>query len=465
MGLTITMFLYIVFFTFQVLYIFVPLFTVKSGRYKQKKEQEKGMSILIPAFNEEKVIKNCIRAILHVDYENYEALIINDGSTDNTMELLQRLLDLQVFEKDKANRLPHKEVKGVYQSKLYPKIFVIDKENGGKADSLNTGIEYANFENIITLDADSALAVNSLQVINSVFHDEKVIAAGGMVHIGQAFHGDNTNPIPNLKIQNLLKFQFVQYLANFYLYKTTQSKFNALAIISGAFGIFKKDALFEVGGYRITIGEDMDITMRMQRLIKTKYKEKKILFIPEAACYTEGPETLGDLFKQRIRWQKAFIDCIIIYGRSLPFKFNPSLTVFLLIDAFLLGTITAFLILTIPFIILFTGNGVYLAIMLFCVSFSLGIFQAIAALIINDRLGYKFIGIDRLRISLFIPFEIVTYRLLGILFNVFGTLGYFTNKNSWNKVQRVGKSNQTYSDNLSNDGKVIQINWDKDKAV
>lgn len=440
--------MYIVFFIFQFLYIFVPLFTVQGGRFKQKKKKELGISILIPAFNEETVLKNCIRAILHVDYKNYETFIINDGSTDKTMDLLHGLLDLQIIKKEKANKLEHKEVKKVYQSKRYPTIFVIDKVNGGKADSLNAGIEFATFENIITLDADSTLDVNSLQVINSVFHDEKVIAAGGMVHIGQAFQGDYTNPNPDLKIQNLLKFQFVQYLANFYLYKTTQSKFNALAIISGAFGVFRKSALFEVNGYRITVGEDMDITMRIQRLVKTKYKDKKILFIPEAVCYTEGPETMRDLFKQRIRWQKAFIDCIVIYGRSLPMKFNLSLTIFLLIDALLLGTITAFIIPMIPFIILFTESGLYLALTLFCMSFSLAIFQGIAVFIINDRLGYKLIGFDRIRLSLFIPFEIVTYRLLGILFNVLGTLGYFINKDSWNKVQRVGNNYQTYSNEL-----------------
>ncbi|UAC49812.1 glycosyltransferase family 2 protein [Bacillus aquiflavi] len=464
MGLIITICLYCVFFIFQALYIFVPLFTVKGNRFKEKLDKEKGMSVLIPAYNEENIIKNCIQAILHVDYKNYEAFIINDGSTDKTMELLQSLLVLETVEKEKAGKLKHKKIKGIYQSTVYPNIYVIDKENGGKADSLNAGIEYAKFDNIITLDADSSLDVNSLQAINSAFRDEKVIAAGGMVHIGQTFHGDYTNPKPFFKVSNLLKFQFIQYLANFYLYKITQTKFNALAIISGAFGVFKKDALFEVGGYRITVGEDMDITMRIQRLIKTKYKDRKILFIPEAVCFTEGPETLRDLFKQRIRWQKAFIDCIIIYGKSLFTKFGLSMSLFLLVDSLLLGTLTAFPTLIIPFIILFSGNGAHLALMLFCFSFSLGVFQSIVALIITNRYGYKFKGFDRVRLSLFVPFEIVTYRFLGVLFNTFGTVGYFINKNSWNKVERVGTNNQTYSSDLSSDGKVVPINRNKKKV-
>ncbi len=457
-GLIITLIMYIIFFTFQSLYIFIPLLTVKGPRFSGKENTfEQGISVLIPAYNEESVLKNCIQAMLHVDYQKYEAFIINDGSSDNSMKLLNSLLQLKECKRTKANVLEHKAIRGVYQSKLYPTIFVIDKENGGKADSLNAGIEYASFENIITLDADSSLDVRSLSIINEAFTDKDVVAAGGMVHIGQAFHGDHTNPKPRFSINHLMKFQFMQYLANFYLYKITQTKFNALAIISGAFGVFKRSMLLEVKGYRITVGEDMDITMRIQRLIKTKYPDKKIIFIPEAVCYTEGPETFRDLFKQRIRWQKAFIDCIMIYGTSLFRKFGFGVSVFLLVDALMLGTLTAFPTLIIPFMILISGSGAVLALMLFLFSFSLGVFQSVVSLIITHRLGHTFKVQDRLRFCYFVPLEIVSYRFLGVIFNTFGTVAYFINKNSWNKVQRVGKQHQTYSEELTGSENVIPI--------
>ena len=461
-GLVVTLILYAIFFAFQILYITVPLFIVNGEqRSKMARKPEDGISILIPAYNEEAIIKNCIQAILHVDYKKYEAYIINDGSTDHTMELLISLLDLKKVEKEKAGRISHEPVKGIYQSTIYPSIYIIDKENGGKADSLNAGIEFAQYETIITLDADSGLDVKSLQIINAAFKDQNVIAAGGMVHIGQAFYGDYTNPMPRFNMSHLLRFQFLQYLVNFYLYKITQAKFKALAIISGAFGVFKRDALFEVGGYRITVGEDMDITMRIQRLIKTKYPTKKILFIPEAVCFTEGPETFRDLFKQRIRWQKAFIDCIIIYGRSLLTKFGFSISLFLIVDALMLGTLTAFPTLIIPFAMLITGEGAILALVLFVFSFSLGIFQSLVAMIITNRFGYVFSWVDKIRIAFFIPFEIVTYRFLGVLFNTFGTIGYFINKNSWNKVKRVGGQHQTYNEELHDNGKIIDLNEHK----
>ncbi len=457
-GLIVTLIMYVIFFTFQALYIFIPLLTVKGKKFSSKKHAfEQGISVLIPAYNEESVLKNCIQALLHVDYQKYEAFIINDGSSDQSMKLLNSLLQLKECKRNKANVLEHKKIKGVYQSALYPTIFVIDKENGGKADSLNAGIEYANYENIITLDADSSLDVHSLRIINEAFVDKDVIAAGGMVHIGQAFHGDYTNPKPRFNVKHLMKFQFMQYLANFYLYKITQTKFNALAIISGAFGVFKRSVLLEVKGYRRTVGEDMDITMRIQRLIKTKYPEKKIIFIPEAVCYTEGPETFKDLFKQRIRWQKAFIDCIMIYGTSLFRKFGFGVSVFLLVDALMLGTLTAFPTLIIPFVILLSGSGAILALMLFLFSFSLGVFQSIVSLIISHRLGHSFTKRDRLRLGYFVPLEIVSYRFLGVIFNTFGTVAYFINKNSWNKVQRVGKQHQTYSEELTGSENVIPI--------
>lgn len=465
MGLVLTIIMYVIFFVFQALYIFVPLLTVKGNRSKNTPTHyEQGLSVLIPAYNESAVIKNCIQAVLHVDYNRFEVIIINDGSTDQSMELLTSILELRKCKKNKANKLKHEEIKGIYESSKFPNIFVIDKENGGKADSLNAGIEYAKYETIITLDADSSLDVNSLKTINHAFQDPDVIAAGGMVHIGQTFHGDYTNPQPKFAVSNLIKFQFMQYLANFYLYKITQTKFNALAIISGAFGIFKKNVLFEVGGYRITVGEDMDITMRIQRLIKTSQRDKKILFIPEAVCFTEAPESFRDLFKQRIRWQKAFIDCIIIYGRSLFAKFGWGVSTFLVVDSLMLGTLTAFPTLLIPFIILFSGQGALLALMLFAFSFSLGVFQSIVSLTITKRMGHQFTKPDLIRLSFFIPFEIVTYRFLGVIFNTFGTVAYFINKNSWNKVQRVGKQHQTYQDSLDQTEKIVPLNRKKEKT-
>lgn len=449
--LKITLILFTVFIAFQVLYIFIPLFFVRHKKQLTEQdflEHQKGLSVLIPAYNEEKIILNCLQGIVNVNYKNYEAIFINDGSNDATLQLLQTNLNLKPAAKLAAIKIPHEHVKEVYQSTIYPNIYVIDKLNGGKADALNAGTEYAAKEIVITLDADSVLEPNSLHAINRAFEDDKVIAAGGMVQISQGFYGNFLNPKPTFIASGLIRFQIVQYLTAFYLHKFTQTKMKSMTVIAGAFGAFKRKALFEVDGYRRTVGEDMDITLRIQRLIKTKYKDCKLIFVPDAICYTECPSTFRDLFNQRIRWQKAFIDCIINYRKDLFRRLRFSTSIYLLIDSLILGTVNAFPTILIFFTIIFHDNYM-IALGLFSTTFFLASYQSITAIIISRRHDLKYTKLDYLKIALFIPLEIVTYRLLGLLFVTVGTVMYFKNKDSWNVSRRVGTNNQTYGEGVA----------------
>ena len=244
---------FIVFVSFQVLYIFFPLFTIRGHNQFQKQITEKSITILVPAFNEEKIIHHCLQGIVNLNYSNYEAIIINDGSSDKTLQKLYNYLQLNKVNKSPANQIPHEHVLGYYQSTLYPKIFIIDKENGGKADALNAGIEYASHDIIITLDADSVLDPHALTAMNQAFDDDKVLSAGGMVQIAQGFNGDFTKPKPVFTISNLIRYQIIQYITDFYLYKTTQAKLGSITVIAGAFGTFRRAALFEVNGFRKTV--------------------------------------------------------------------------------------------------------------------------------------------------------------------------------------------------------------------
>lgn len=444
----ITLTLLIIFVIFQCLYNLIPLFMVKNNR-EIKKEKEEKISILIPAFNEEKTILNCLRGILNVDYVNFEAIFINDGSKDNTFSQLDKHLDLRLVEKIPASKLLHEKVLGYYQSISYPNIYVIDKVNGGKADALNAGIEYAENEIIITLDADSILDTNSLHVINSTFKDDTILAVGGMVQISQGFYGDSNNPQPTFKTNGLIKYQILQYLTAFYLYKLTQSKLKSITVIAGAFGAFKKNILFEVGGYRKTVGEDMDITLKIQILIKTKYKRHKIVFQPYASCYTECPSSIRDIFSQRIRWQKAFIDCVFIYRKAFFRKLTFSTSLYFLVDSLLFGTIKGIQSLCIPIALLLVGDGFSIPIGLFTLTYFMFLYQGITTLVVSRRFGIIYSKGDYLRFTLFIPLELITYRLLGLLFVTFGTILFFKNKDSWNVTRRVGINNQTYARELS----------------
>lgn len=436
--LTLTLLLYLIFVLFQILYIFIPLFTIKTTHNIKKAIYEEGITILVPAYNEQALIIKNLLGIINVDYRNYEVIFINDGSIDRTMDLLDDNLTLYKSFRRPSNMFNYESINGVYESKLYPYIYVIDKENGGKADALNAGLDFAKNNIIITLDADSILDQDSLTYINTAFRDETIISAGGTVHAGQGFTGSHSSPQPTFIASNLIRFQIIQYLTAFYLHKTTQAKINSITVISGAFGAFRKRALIEVKGFRKSIGEDMDITLKMQQLIKLKYNKHRLIAIPEAKCYTECPETFRELFKQRVRWQKAFIDCIFYYRKSFYKKFKAIPSTYLLLDSLLLGTINAFILLHIPITLILFPHHYMIPLGLFSMTYFLAICQSLASILISQRFNIHYQFRDYLKISLFIPVEVMTYRFLGILFVISGTISYFINNQNWSESKRFG---------------------------
>ena len=437
-----------IFVVFQLLYLIVPLATVKYNQAKMAKMQiQEYITILIPAYNEGRIISSCLEGIFQLDYLNYEVIIINDGSTDNTLSILHANLQLVPATIPKANLLLHNPIINCYQSSLFPRVFVIDKINGGKSDSLNAGIEYTTNEIIITLDADCILSSQSLHPINANFKNKRIIAGGGVVQIVQGIRHDKALPTSVFNVQGIIKYQIAQYLTAFYLHQVTKVQFNAITVLSGAFAIFRRSALNELNGFRKTIGEDMDITLRMHQLIKKKYLNKRIIFIPEATCYTECPDNLRDLFRQRFRWQKAFIDCIITYRNSFFKDFGVGLSIYLLFDSLLLGTICAFSTLLFIIILLFDSTNQFLALVLFSISIFLGTSQTIASLLMSQRFGFSYSWIDSLRFYLFAFIETISYRLLGLVFCTLGTIMYFFNKHNWNKVKR-SRRNYQVTDNL-----------------
>lgn len=434
MILLITIILFFTFILFHLLYTFIPLYTSKPTKQLFPSD-EKGISIIIPAYNEHIVIENCLHGIANIQYHNVEILFINDGSTDNTLETLDTHLHLHRTFLPRQKILDYKNVHSMFQSNKYPHIFVIDKENGGKADALNAGIDFATNEIIITLDADCILESRALHEINRAFSNDSVVAAGGLVQIIQGFHQFT----PTFHISNLIRYQVIQYLTCFYLHKMTQSTIGSITVIAGAFGAFRRDILLQVNGYRKTVGEDMDITLRIQELIGTTLKGKKIIFIPEAICYTECPASLKNLYKQRIRWQKAFVDCIITYRKSLYRKINKRVSTYLLIDSLLLGTISAYPTIMVPFLVILTMNHLKLSLILLTMSIVLAIMQDIATLIVSKRFGHSYSLKHLIIILLFLPIEVIIFRLTGLFFVTIGTILYFFDKDGWSRSERIGE--------------------------
>jgi poly-beta-1,6-N-acetyl-D-glucosamine synthase len=429
--------IFLAFVIFQSIYIFIPLF--KNERKKVSNiNKNYTFSVIVPAFNEEKVIQHCLIGFSQLNYKEAELIIVNDGSTDNTMGFLNTILDLRVCDREIDKRLSYQFVKNSYQSRKFPNIFVIDKINGGKADALNTGIGFSQNEILVTLDADSFLEQNALYEMNAKFQEKDVIACGGNVLIAQAFIGHIHNLKPTFKIKGVIKFQFLQYLTAFYLHKRAQATIGAITVIAGAFGAFRREILFSIKGFRRTIGEDMDITLKLHKFIKENKMKQKVAFVPTAICYTECPSTLKDMFKQRVRWQKAFIDCLVYYRKCYFHKFSIRFSLFFLVDQFIIGTLNAFPFVVSPFLLLYNQSNIILLFLLGLGAVFLFMYQSLTTLYVSYLHGIKFSKVDILRVLLFLPFEIFVYRMINLSFVVYGTVSYFYKSQSWDKLERSG---------------------------
>ncbi|MEH7112634.1 glycosyltransferase [Neobacillus niacini] len=428
---------------FPIFHIFNSLTSLRKKPYYQKSEiklSEKPLTILVPCYNEESIIKTTILGVGGLNYKNYQYILINDGSSDHTFDIMEEMLDLEIHKiKPNNGDLVFSTVKGIYRSKKDPRIVVIDKFNGGKADSLNAGITYADNDLVITLDADSILDEKALQVINRAFEDPNLIAAGGTVNVLQGRRLRNGTLKPTLKVKSIVKLQIAEYFRGFFIYKASLATVDALSIISGAFGIFKKDILIKVGGYRKTVGEDIDITLKVQQY-KSKKTGLKVAYIPEAICYTEVPETWKGLYNQRIRWQKAFMDCTVLYLKELLYTiFKSPLSFFFLIEAIFVGVFCAFLtVIGLLTFLFFLGNSKVVLIYA-VITLVINLVYNMAGFVISyyyqNRFSYK----EFLKIVFVLFFDIFFFRFFLLVCTISGTVQYFINKEGWNKVARTGR--------------------------
>ena len=274
---------------------------------------EPGISILVPAYNEETTITASIRSMFQLTYSEFEIIVINDGSKDKTLEVLIREFALLPFPDAPRAGLETKPVRGVYRSMQYPNLRVIDKQNGGKADALNVGVNAARYPLFCGVDADSILARDSLSLVAKPFmkHPDTVIT-GGTVRVANGCEvADGSLTKVGLPTNVWALFQVVEYLRAFLFGRLGWSRLNAMLIVSGAFGLFKTEVVIAAGGYRSnTIGEDMELVVRIHRLLRKAGTPYRIEFVPKPVCWTEVPEDFKTLKNQRIRWQRGLSESL-----------------------------------------------------------------------------------------------------------------------------------------------------------
>ena len=277
-----------------------------------------GISVIVPAYNEAANVADSVRSLLFLNYPLYEVIVVNDGSKDGTLDQVVEPFELVRAPVSYEEAVRTRTVRGVYRSITGQDLTVIDKENGGKADAINAGINAARHQLVCVIDADSVLEEHSLtRAVLPIIEDPSTIAVGGIVRLANGCTIDHGRVVDvALPKSHLARFQVVEYLRAFLAGRVALSAVNGLMIISGAFGVFSRAAVIEVGGFRQdTVGEDMELVAQLHRLYRERRQKYRIVFQPDPVCWTEAPETIRGLARQRDRWQRGTLQVLSAHWR------------------------------------------------------------------------------------------------------------------------------------------------------
>ncbi|WP_226644927.1 glycosyltransferase family 2 protein [Mesobacillus subterraneus] len=409
----------------------------------------KPVSIIVPAFNEEAGIVHSIRSLLSINYPVYEIIVVNDGSSDMTVDVLIKQYDMKEIKKVIRRQVSSKPIKKVYQSQILPNLYLVDKDNGGKADALNAGLNFSHYPYVCSLDGDSVLERDAfLKVMKPIIDsNEEVIASGGSIRIANGCEIRNGEVLKiGLAKNPLVIMQVIEYLRAFLMGRIGLSRHNLLLIISGAFGVFSKHWVVQAGGYRSdTVGEDMELVVKIHRLLKETRQKKRIVYVPDPVCWTEVPESTKYLKRQRRRWHRGLFESLWIH-RKLTFNPKYGLIGFVSFPYFwiveFLGPIVELSGYIYIVISLFAG-GIYLefAILIFLLSCLYGsIFSAFAILLEEWSLRkYPRIS-DLLKLFLYSLTETIWYRPLTVFWRCQGIWQMIRGESGWGEMKRKGVS-------------------------
>jgi cellulose synthase/poly-beta-1,6-N-acetylglucosamine synthase-like glycosyltransferase len=425
---------------------------VRSRRYLALDEMFRspltpGVSVLVPAFNEETVIVESVRSLLALRYPRHEVVVVNDGSTDGTLAALERAFSLAPVRVALRDGIPTAPVRGTHVSRTNPTLLVVDKENGGRSDALNAGVNAARHPYVCVIDADSLLEEDALlKVSKPILDDPDVLAAtGGTIRIINGCRVDHGRVLEvRVPGSRLATIQVLEYLRAFLVGRVGWSRMNALGIISGAFGLFHRSLVETVGGYWTrTVGEDFELTLRLHRYLRERGEPYRIAFVSDPVCWTESPEQLQTLSRQRRRWQRGLWEGLRRHARMTG---NPrygavgvvAMPYFVLFE--FLSPVIALGGLTVTVLLwLFGAVPATYFISFILVSVGLGLLLTTAALALEEFTYRRYPRRrDVLRLLAYAVVENFGYHQMH---DVWRTLGYFDiarGKTTWGTQQRRG---------------------------
>jgi len=406
------------------------------------------VSVLVPAYNEAAGIVDSLRSLLAMEYREFEVIVINDGSTDDTIDRLTAAFDLRMVPRPTPPFLRHERVRAVYVPASTLNLVVIDKDNGGKADCLNAGINFASYPIFCTLDADSILEPDALakSALPFVEDPQRTVASGGMVRVANGCRIERGRVMEaHLPRSRLAMFQVVEYTRAFFGTRTGWTAINALLIVSGAFGLFRRDVVIQAGGYRTkTVGEDFELIVRLHRMCRAARRPYRVVYVPDPVCWTEAPERARFLRRQRQRWYRGLLEVLFIHRRML---FNPrygtvgmlALPSFLLFEA--LGPVVELSGYVVTVALWVTGGinlVTFALLLLICVLY--GQVLTLGSITLEDATPNRFPGLSPLaRIRWYAWAENFGFRQLMQVWRISG-LWQMIRGSGWGAMERKGLS-------------------------
>lgn len=403
------------------------------------------VTMLVPAYNETATIVESVRALLSLRYPNVEAVVINDGSTDDTLQELIHSFSMRRADLVYQPAIPTKPIRGIYLSTVEPRLVVIDKVNGGKSDSLNAGLNLCDTPWVCSVDADSILEEDALiRAMRPAIEDNTVVASSGIVRIANGCRVAGGRVVRvGLPSGKLAMYQVVEYLHGFLQGRLGWSWLGTLLIISGAFGVFRTDVLRAVGGYSCaTVAEDMEAVIHIHRYCRERRQPYRVIFVPDPVCWTEVPSRVSALRRQRRRWQRGLAEALTTH-RDIFFRPRMGLLGFLPMPFFVLELLTpvaeisGFILVPLAWKLGWLTDR-YLQIYLI-LAFVLGTGFAIWAVIIEEFTYRRYVSWrDLFRLLLFALTENVGYHQLVLWFRLEGLYDYVRGRREWGEQVRAG---------------------------
>ena len=403
------------------------------------------ITIIVPAHNESVTVESSLRSLLNLDYTLYEVIVVDDGSTDDTAQVVVDAFGLHPIERPIRRQVPCAPELGVWYGRVgRVPVTLISKENGGKADALNMGINASQYPYFICIDADSVLQYDSLREVSApLVEHENVVAVGGLVRISNGIRikdGRLTNYSLPKKI--IPAMQVLEYDRSFLSARILFDQFNGNLIISGAFGLFRKDLAIACGGYDLdTVGEDMELVVKLHEYCTLNHIDYAIRYTTDAVCWTQVPERLSDLFKQRRRWHLGLFQSLfkhrvmfsnhrfgaVSFISYLYFLIYELLSPFIeIFGVFTMALAWCFDLINVPFMLLFFLIYAVFGAILTLTAFFSRIYTADLTVSFGDVVKAVCLCL----------FELVVLRFLLAWVRSTAFIGYKKNKLNWGRIER-----------------------------